>query len=146
MGAERAGFGRRLAAALIDGLIVGIPAYVLLKILGQTHTTTSATGSSASFSTGYTGLGTILNVLIFIAYYTYFESQAAGQTLGKKVMGIRVCDLTTGQPIGLNRALFRAVGRYVSAIACLLGYLWMLWDGNKQTWHDKFATSTVVKT
>jgi uncharacterized RDD family membrane protein YckC len=26
----------------------------------------------------------------------------------------------------------------------LLGYLWMLWDKERQTWHDKFANSVVV--
>jgi hypothetical protein len=30
------------------------------------------------------------------------------------------------------------------AIACLLGYFWMLWDKEKQTWHDKFANDVVV--
>jgi uncharacterized RDD family membrane protein YckC len=34
---------------------------------------------------------------------------------------------------------------YVSQLALLLGYLWMLWDPNKQTWHDKVAQSVVVK-
>ena len=27
---------------------------------------------------------------------------------------------------------------------CYLGYFWMLWDGEKQTWHDKLATTVVV--
>jgi uncharacterized RDD family membrane protein YckC len=26
----------------------------------------------------------------------------------------------------------------------LLGYLWMLWDSEKQTWHDKAANAVVV--
>jgi uncharacterized RDD family membrane protein YckC len=34
----------------------------------------------------------------------------------------------------------------VSAIVFLLGYLWMLWDPEKQTWHDKAAGSVVVPT
>ena len=38
----------------------------------------------------------------------------------------------------------RYFGRWVSAIPCLLGYFWMLWDKEKQTWHDKFATDVVV--
>jgi uncharacterized RDD family membrane protein YckC len=38
------------------------------------------------------------------------------------------------------------VGRILSAIVCLLGYFWMLWDKEKQTWHDKFAASVVVPT
>ena len=78
------------------------------------------------------------------AYLTYLEGSASGQTVGKKAMGIRVVDFQTGGPIGYPRAFIRWIGRYVSAIACLLGYFWMLWDREKQTWHDKFANDVVV--
>ena len=57
---------------------------------------------------------------------------------------IRVVDFETGGPIGYLRGFIRYIGRYVSAIVLLLGYLWMLWDREKQTWHDKFAGSVVV--
>jgi len=32
----------------------------------------------------------------------------------------------------------------VSAIVFVLGYLWMLWDGEKQCWHDKAANDVVI--
>ena len=82
--------------------------------------------------------------VLIIAYLTYLEGSASGQTVGKKAMGIRVVDFQTGGPIGYPRAFIRWIGRYVSAIACLLGYFWMLWDREKQTWHDKFANDVVV--
>ena len=78
------------------------------------------------------------------AYLTYFEGSPSGQTVGKKAMGIRVIDFRTGGSIGHGRAFIRWIGRYVSAIPCLLGYFWMLWDKEKQTWHDKLATTVVV--
>jgi len=34
--------------------------------------------------------------------------------------------------------------KILSAIPCLLGYFWMLWDPQKQTWHDKIVGSIVV--
>lgn len=46
--------------------------------------------------------------------------------------------------IGYHRAFIRCGWRIVSAIVSLLGYLWMLWDNEKQTWHDKMARSVVV--
>ena len=61
-------------------------------------------------------------------------------------LGIRVIDFRGGGPIGYPRALIRWVGRIVSTVVILLGYFWMLWDKEKQTWHDKFATSVVVPT
>ncbi|MBV9001651.1 MAG: RDD family protein, partial [Solirubrobacterales bacterium] len=36
------------------------------------------------------------------------------------------------------------LGSILSALAIYIGYLWMLWDGERQTWHDKFVHSVVV--
>ena len=49
----------------------------------------------------------------------------------------------------LNFRTSRGIGRYlvrlVSTFVCGLGYLWMLWDSKKQTWHDKVITTIMVK-
>ncbi len=126
MGASgpRAGFWRRLGAAIIDGLITGIVSgilYVALKTAGYA-----------------------LGLILTITYFTYFEGGLTGQTFGKKAMGIRVIDFSTGGPIGYGRAFIRYIGRIVSALIIYIGYLWMLWDKEKQTWHDKFAGDVVV--
>jgi uncharacterized RDD family membrane protein YckC len=120
----RAGFWRRFAAVFIDGIIVGIPFYILFAALK--------------------GAGYALGILIAIGYFVYFEGGPTGQTFGKKAMGIRVIDFKTGGPIGYGRAFIRYIGRIVSSIPIYLGYFWMLWDGEKQCWHDKFAGDVVV--
>ena len=120
----RASFGRRLVAAIIDGILLGVVGAIFYAI--------SRT------------LGYVVQLLLTIAYLTYLEGSPSGQTVGKKAMGIRVIDFRTGGSIGYGRAFIRWIGRYVSAIACLLGYFWMLWDKEKQTWHDKFANDVVV--
>jgi len=120
----RAGFWRRFVAAFVDGIVLSVAYFVFLGF-------TSENGAS------------LLNFLIGIAYYTYLEG-SSGQTLGKKALGIRVVDLGGGGSIGFGRAFIRYIGRIVSAIPLLLGYFWMLWDKEKQTWHDKFANSVVV--
>ena len=38
------------------------------------------------------------------------------------------------------------VGVLASALALFLGYLWMLWEPRKRTWHDIVADSLVVRT
>jgi uncharacterized RDD family membrane protein YckC len=120
----RASFGLRLVAALIDGVLLGIVSTVLRLGLGNA--------------------GQGLGILVGLAYYGYFEGGLTGQTLGKRAVGIRVIDFAAGGPIGTGRALLRYVGRILSAIPCLLGYFWMLWDPQKQTWHDKISGSVVV--
>jgi uncharacterized RDD family membrane protein YckC len=120
----RASFGRRLVAALVDGILLGI---VGVAIGAATR-----------------GTGGLLGLAVGVAYFGYLEGSASGQTLGKRWLGIRVIDFRTGGPIGFGRAVIRYFGRWVSFVACLLGYLWMLWDKERQTWHDKFANDVVV--
>jgi uncharacterized RDD family membrane protein YckC len=120
----RASFGRRFVAALIDGILLGILSGVISAINRN--------------------LGSAIGTLLSLAYFTYLEGSPSGQTVGKKAMGIRVIDFSGGGSIGHGRAFVRWIGRFVSAIVCLLGYFWMLWDKEKQTWHDKFANAVVV--
>ena len=92
------------------------------------------------------GGGRGLGLLPALAYFTYFEGTSSGQTVGKRAMNIRVVDFNTGTTIGHGRAAIRWVFRLVSFFVCLLGYLWMLWDKEKQTWHDKVSGAVVVPT
>ena len=41
-------------------------------------------------------------------------------------------------------ALRETVGKLVSALILLLGFLWILWDKDRQGWHDKIAGTLVV--
>ena len=120
----RAGFWRRFGAAFLDGIVLGIVNEILTRTL---H-----------------GIGLALALVISIAYFTTLEGGRRGQTLGKQALGIRVVSFDTGGPIGYPRAFVRFIGRYVSAIVFFLGYFWMLWDKEKQCWHDKFAGDVVV--
>jgi uncharacterized RDD family membrane protein YckC len=120
----RASFGRRLVAFLIDGLLISIVYWVLLAIDRN--------------------LGQLLGLVIAFAYFGFFEGSPSGQTVGKRALGIRVIDFTAGGPIGFGRGLLRYLARLLSTIACFLGYFWMLWDKEKQCWHDKIATTVVV--
>ena len=102
---ERSGFWRRFAAALIDGLAVGVATTILRVILGI------AAGE---------GIG----ILLAFGYYTYFHGRT-GQTPGDAVMSIKVIDFRdrTGQPIGYGRAFVRCLVSIVSGFVILLGYL-----------------------
>jgi uncharacterized RDD family membrane protein YckC len=80
-----------------------------------------------------------------VLYYGFLEG-STGQTIGKRVLGIKVVDARTGMPIGVGRAIGRSFARILSTIVFGLGYLWMLWDPNKQTWHDKIVSSYVITT
>ena len=123
----RAGFWRRFGAYFIDGIILAIVNFILGAIFSDS-----------------VGIAYLLSLAINWGYFTYFEGGPRGQTVGKMALSIRVLDLKTGGPIGYGRAFVRQLVRIVSGLVLALGYLWMLWDREKQTWHDKAAGSVVV--
>jgi uncharacterized RDD family membrane protein YckC len=125
MTSARAGFWRRFAGAFIDGIFVSVAAGILRGILG-------------------TGAGTSLGVIVGAAYFTAFVGAERGQTLGQMVLGIKVIGLDNGGSVGYGRAFLRWLVSLISAAVILLGYLWMLWDKEKQCWHDKAANAIVV--
>lgn len=120
----RAGFWRRFAASLIDGIILVVIEIILRVALK--------------------GAGSAVSLVVTIAYFTLFVGAARGQTPGMSALGIRVISFDGSGSIGYGRAFIRWIGGYVSAIVIFLGYFWMLWDKEKQCWHDKFAGDVVV--
>jgi uncharacterized RDD family membrane protein YckC len=119
----RAGFWRRFGAALIDGLIFGVVRVVLAFIVG------------ANAAAGLSLIGSA-------AYFVYFHG-TTGQTPGDAALSIRVVDEGGGR-VSYGRALGRWAMSFVSGFVLLIGYLWMIWDSEKQTWHDKVARTYVV--
>ncbi|HEX3668492.1 MAG TPA: RDD family protein, partial [Acidimicrobiia bacterium] len=48
--------------------------------------------------------------------------------------------------IDYGQAFVRYLVSLGSQLVCFVGYLWMLWDPEKQTWQDKVARTYVVPT
>ena len=123
-----AGFWIRFAAWLIDTVIVWVGVGILsaLNWFGALYTAS-------------------LPVVLLGPVYFVLLTGLRGQTLGKMAVGIRVVG-RDGQAPGVGYAALREiVGKFVSAIALLLGFLWIAWDGRKQGWHDKIAGTHVVR-
>jgi uncharacterized RDD family membrane protein YckC len=126
---DKIGFWRRVGATLIDGVIVGIVSTIVNSVLF---------GNNALNGNGF-------SFLLGLGYYLYFwSSYGHGQTLGKRVMSIRVVK-TDGSELTLVDALIRYVGLLVSFFCLFLGVIWVAIDPNKQGWHDKIAKTYVVK-
>jgi uncharacterized RDD family membrane protein YckC len=119
-----AGFWRRFASAFIDGLVIGVVELVLGLIMGATT-------------------GRLIGFLVGAVYFTYFHG-TTGRTPGNAALGITVLDINDGSTLSYGRAFLRWLVSIPSAFVILLGYLWMLWDPKKQTWHDKAAGSLPV--
>ena len=121
----RAGFWKRVGAFALDVIAVdllAIPVYL-------------------SPYPAVTALGFIV---VWVTYFTLLDGGPNGQTIGRMALGIHVVDIDGGGPIGYGRGFIRTLGRIPSELVLALGYFWMLWDGEKQGWHDKMARSVVV--
>jgi len=125
-----AGFWRRFAAYLLDGLILNVISWRFFFIL-----------SFLPYMLGY-----VIGLAFFIGGIIYFPAFWVwqGATPGKMMMGIKIvkCD---GNPIGVGRAILRYFGYILSAIILYIGYIMIAWDRRKQGLHDKIAGTCVVR-
>lgn len=152
-----AGFGARLGAYLLDGLLYGLLAavfavpgivFIVRAFRDCTNIDNEITCTGDQFDTGSFAIGLALAAIgAIIALVLYIRHLGgSGQTWGRKIVGIRVVRESTGEPIGYGRAIGRALfAGAISGQICYLGYLWMLWDDKNQTWHDKVVDSIVVR-
>lgn len=83
-------------------------------------------------------------MLLLVAYETFLVSQWGGYTVGKKIMGIRVVT-ASGSPLDAKKAFIRAISKVFSIAIFFIGFIWMLFDSQSQTWHDKLAETNVVE-
>jgi uncharacterized RDD family membrane protein YckC len=141
--------GVRFAAILLDGLlasVLSIPAAIVayILVLGLTASPPSFPGQTmqtiALFVILLTGLAVQCYCALVLAMWAY------GLTPGKWLLGVRVVKRDTGTPSGFWRMTLReTIGKMVSSI-CYLGYIWAIFDANRQAWHDKIASTLVIKT
>jgi uncharacterized RDD family membrane protein YckC len=99
-----------------------------------------------SVGTFAAGVGVIVfGVLLSLALYVRAMART-GQPWGARIVGVKVVRSDADTPLGLGRALGRTLfAGFLSSSVCYLGYLWMLWDGRKQTLHDKVVDTVVVR-
>ena len=125
-GVEYMGFWIRLAALAIDTILLTIVNLIL------------------QFATGDGGVGFVINLVVNLGYAVILTAWR-GQTVGKMIVGIQVVD-SQGNIPGIGAVLLReVVGKFLSAIAIGLGYLWVAWDKEKRGWHDHIAGTYVVR-
>ncbi len=128
---EYAGRLPRFGAFVIDAVIVS----GIIVVLGAVGVINLGEPSSTD---------QLLEAVITFGYYIVLTA-AFGATLGKMALGMKVVD-EGGQKAGVFKVLIReTIGRVVSGIILFLGFIWILFDGKRQGWHDKISGTFVVK-
>lgn len=134
---------RRFLARAIDVVAALVAYYSLCFVLGAVW---GAMVGEATSNQIDALVGAAL-LLVLVGYLVYsWVGTTRGSTLSQQLMGLRVVDKDTLKPPSAGRALVRVLmSVFVSTILYCLGYLWAIWDKEKQTWHDKAANTIVMR-
>jgi len=139
-----ASFLRRLLATIIDGVLLTSINLILILIIGTYALPFLPKDKTISYFNLDSNYITVLSFIVGSLYYIYFIG-SRGQTPGKMLLRIKVVKLETYEVPGYFKAFVREIiGKVISSIFLILGYLWMLWDPKKQTWHDKLVGTVVI--
>jgi uncharacterized RDD family membrane protein YckC len=148
--AVKAGFWRRLPAFIIDSIILQFLTEIIitpLKLnLDINETPFASIEDIIQNFEAFIVYGLFsLTVYIFLScfYFTLFHG-STGQTIGKRIMGVRVVPAKNGG-MTYKKAFIRYIGYIISEIPLFLGFLWIAFDKDKQGWHDKIAGTFVLK-
>jgi uncharacterized RDD family membrane protein YckC len=115
----RAGFWIRIAALVVDVVLIGIVTS-LLKPPDNLF-------------------------LILLAGYGALMWKLKGTTVGGIIFDLKVVR-ADGRELQWDTALVRALSCFLSLAVAGLGFIWIAFDDNRQAWHDKIAGTLVVRT
>ena len=101
------GWWARVGAAIIDGLIIGIPALIVLLALGAGAANSDTDGGAAGFI-GAALLALLVFLIVGLLYAPYMMSRTNGQTVGRMATGIRVIR-ANGEPMTFGYAALREI-------------------------------------
>jgi uncharacterized RDD family membrane protein YckC len=118
----RAGFWLRIAASVLDAVMVGI-------VFGMLHRLWYGFGGVYPF---------------WYALYCVVMWATKGTTIGGIVCGLKVVRLDD-RPLDWGVALVRCLSAFLSLCVAGLGFIWVAFDDEKQSWHDKIAGTTIVR-
>ena len=119
---ERVGFWPRLGASLLDAVMVGI-------VFGMMHRIWDGFGGIFPF---------------WFAVYCVVLWATKGTTIGGIICGLKVVRLDD-RPVDWSVAVVRGLSAFLSLAVAGLGFIWVAFDNEKQSWHDKIAGTTIVR-
>jgi uncharacterized RDD family membrane protein YckC len=140
-GLPLASFRRRSLAFLIDTIIISIlNISVSLKELINFFTT----GSLNSIEAPTEIIENLIGVVALIIYFGLMNYFWNGQTLGKKLLKIRVISLKK-EKLTFWQSVERSLGYGASALEAGFGFIQVIWNENRQAVHDRIAETAVVR-
>ena len=126
---------KRIAAHIIDSVFLYIVLRILI-LLADANMFGMDIYFIQDFLSNHLWLGVVL------LYYIISEGTMQA-TLGKHVMKLKICK-ADGLDINIGTAIIRNLGKIVSALILLIGFIMIFWDKKRQGLHDKIANTIVI--
>lgn len=149
-----AGFWRRFAAAIIDSIVLnlllspvmGLMMFNMVRFSEDAFTGMTDAQVIAAIAPMMTTLivASAVGFILQIVYFAYMESSRYQATLGKLALGIVVTD-TAGNRISFGRAAGRNIGKVLSGLILMLGYIIAAFTPRKQALHDLLAGTLILE-
>jgi len=147
-----ASFGDRLVAYIIDfvllsfvmGIII-VPIFGIGMFTGEMFSEDMENNPAAGLALMGSMFSTMgILIIIPLLYDALMVASPRQGTLGKNLMKIKVVDKNGGQ-LPLGASIGRVLIKVVSSSACILLWLWPLFNDKIQALHDLAVSSFVVK-
>jgi uncharacterized RDD family membrane protein YckC len=144
------GFWRRVVAALIDSVVIGVAMYAIGMFLpvvenaGMSNISPSERAIGLAAEVNLTTLGTVILLVGGWLYAALLESGPRQATLGKMALSLRVTDLD-GDRINFAQASGRFFAKLLSLIVFLIGFVMVAFTPRKQGLHDILAKTLVIR-
>lgn len=144
-GVSYAGFWLRVAAALIDWMILFATSFIIFLpigiVIGVMGAVSQLPQNSIDVITGLLSLvGNVFAIIASWLYYAGLESSSRQATVGKMAVGIKVVGLD-----GKRISFARATGRYFAKLIPDFDIVTIWFTEKKQAIHDMIAGTLVVK-
>lgn len=142
-----AGMGRRVAAYLVDTLLVwavssGVQFLVAVAVLALSGPADAeAAGRQADVAMA---IGLLVGAVASFLYRPLCEGSRWQATVGKRLLGLRVARADGGD-LNFWQALLRQLARLACELTLGIGYLVALWARRRQGLHDLIAGTVVVR-
>lgn len=139
-----AGFGVRAIAKLLDGLILAVPAIIVIALI-VTFALPASMKSQPGGAFLLTAIGSAVLVSLTMIIYQIWCLPKFGATPGKRIMRLRVIR-AGGAEVSWGRSAARFAGECInSMIPFFIGYIIAAFDPERRTVHDHIAGTRVIK-
>jgi uncharacterized RDD family membrane protein YckC len=146
-----AGFWIRLVAHIFDGILLGIPLFILQTIFLMSVSGTLSMDAwlmedelSMGQTITYLSLTIVSNLALSIIYFAVMESSKFQASLGKLMLGLKVTD-EKGNRISFWKAFGRLLSKSFLSGILFIGYIMVAFTKKKQGLHDLIVSTVVIK-